>query len=694
MADVPPKSLRLQRLTWPCATLAVAIFVWLFAGPLFLARTIQFTLDARNAGPKWSLEWQDSTGASINGKWLAATPDASKELHIDVSGAVPNYKFERLALCWWDAPGTIVAEPAPVHLRERVLWITFVHDLRPLPDEPTTALGRDGAIRWPMPRWSVAQAADFGVLLLLLLAASGLVRLNLRVRFSRPHKQEAVHTGRPSKPELAALILVIVVNAWLAVRAPMLYCPDSMDYAVNARLLLDHLRDGHAMDHFNAWRMPGYSVFLAPFVSGIEHYNTALGWTQGFLAVMTAWLASRITRAYLGGPWAVLTLLLVGLAPVMLCWSRHAMPELLCTFLMTLIAWATVQRRLWVHAKLYWAILAAVGMGVATAALCYTRQNFQILAALLPFAVGAWSFVRQRPRAIVLAFTVFATTAACLAPWIIRNHEQFGRAQFSIGAGYTTAYSASEAHELDANQTGAFSCEEWQQGRVQANGTFDFLAKLRDAQDGPIARQTATLPDWTSLNDRAAAVARESTARHPDRRWRLSLRAFANLLGLWPFETPSFQENDYWSTPLRHPADDDLNHSAKPQDYMHLQRKMTQSFYDRTLQSTRAWSGSFQAVAFDAAYHVAKILRPIAAICFLVGLITAFRRAEWSLLILGLVPLAHAGALSFLLLSGIDRYQSPFIPLMAVLACYGITAIAGVIPRPDDPDSRTFAPAQ
>src|SRR4051812_40216271 len=86
---------------WGAVLFAVTAGVWLAGGPFFLSRSVEFTLAAKNAGPNWSLEWQDDTGAPINGMWLDVPVDAAGNAHIEVLQQVPNYKFDRLALRWW-----------------------------------------------------------------------------------------------------------------------------------------------------------------------------------------------------------------------------------------------------------------------------------------------------------------------------------------------------------------------------------------------------------------------------------------------------------------------------------------------------------------------------------------------------------------------------------------------------------------
>ncbi len=430
---------------------ALSVAIWLAIGPVFLSRTVEFTLAAKSAGEKWSLEWQDQDGSPINGVWLEPESDSTGTLHLDVKQAIPNYRFAKLALRWWEAPGAELLDPGPPRLTERVLWFHATPELaRSEANIDGTKLGHDsftsskpdGGAVWLVPQWTPARAIDLAAVCLFILlgaaAVYGVYSLgNLRARYN---------------PEVVAIIVVLVVHVWLALRSPLLFCPDSMDYAVNA---LRFIEKPVTVLHLNPWRMPGYSIFLIPFLRVATHYSMLLGCAQGVLAVLTALMASRITRAYLSRPWGALTILLVGLDPVLAVWTRHAMPEVLCAFLATLIGWILVQRDLWARSPLYWSIPAAVGVGILGAALCYVRGNYQVLVALAPFAVGAWAWASgQSRRGLILGFLAFASAAGCLVPAIMYNYREYKRAEFVVGSGYTQANSLLEARALDRNQTG------------------------------------------------------------------------------------------------------------------------------------------------------------------------------------------------------------------------------------------------
>jgi hypothetical protein len=682
------------------AAAVVAAGVRAVIGPVFVARWVYVTVDAAKPGVKWELEWQDRAGVAINGAWVDVVPRgkegaAPERVKVDLARRAPNYRFGYVALRWFGAPGLELRE-VRARVREKVLGLRFWLGVTGPEEMAGTsrrgagfgAAGPDGGVRWKLRWWSWAQVVDvaavFGIAFLLLLA------LRLAYRFGPRLK------GRYD-PGLAALLAVIGVNVWLALRAPMVYCPDSVDYAVNALRLAE--RPG--AEYFGPWRLPGYSVFLWPMVKWVVHFNTLLGWVQAVLAVLTAWLAGRIVRRLVGPAWGALAVLLVGMDPVLWLWTRHAMPEVLCGLLATVIAWAVMQGRFWRGASLGAAAGAALGLGVVGAGLCYVRGNFQVLAVMAPFAVAAGSFVpagwggeelgndaarrhwraRERLRAMVLALAMLAGTAACLAPWMVRNYREYGRAELVVGSGYSRAMSLLVWKAMDVDQAGAFPREQWERwrGGVVMDEVMEGLRSAR--QTGGTTEQKA----WAEFDRRAAEAARESMARDPARRWKTSGTALARLLGLWlGGELPEYD----WTRPLRGPTEKNLNHWAGPEAFGHLPGDKVGEVLERTTQSTRRWVRSGEAAVYAPIYDGVKGVRPLWAGLFLVGLVGALVRREWGLLIVGLAGLAHAGVLAVLLMNGSERYQAPWYPVMTVAACYGLAWVGSKRERAEGEGAR------
>jgi hypothetical protein len=577
-------------------------------------------------------------------------------------------------------PGVRVADPPAVTLVDRVLWWTTRTELprregfvegTTLTDGVHTASGADGALAWAMPVFTVAMALD-------VLALWGVLLAGWAAVFTAYHLKD----GRPwYTPQRAALAVVIGVHAWLILRAPLLYCPDSMDYLINTKLLVEN----RTFEHFSTWRLPGYSVFLAPMVGGLHRFNFAIGLAQGVLGILGAWLAGRTAGKFLPGPWGALALLVVGLDPVLLTYERHAMPEALCAFLTVAVSWTAVQGDFWAKAGPVKAGLGAVGLGLLLAGACYVRGNLMVVAGAAPFIVGAWSFLEgNRRRAVGLAVLCGVTVGAGLTPWVMRMKRQYGRAEFVVGTGYTRCISFADTFLIDLNQTAAYPRErwEWLAGQTASglmNGN-DIMNQTGLKEGTVVSRRIEGMHSWTARDTAAGILADETVARYPQKRWVECCRAFSNLIGLWPFE-PVWFDNESWSRPLRGVPGNGFNHRLKPgEGWRHQKRENVRDIYDRSIESTVDWSRSDQAGAFLKLWETSAVLRPLWAALMVVGTLCAVSRRQWPIAMLGVMVLGHAGVVAMHLLSGIDRYQVPMYPVMTVVGVYGVACLAGRAP--------------
>ena len=666
----------------PLVLLALAVAAWAAAGPLLLTRGAVIEASVQGQGAEWSLVWLAADGSVVNGRWVEVGEGA-----VRLEGPVANRGFECLGLRWSGA-GVRVADAPAATLVERVLWWESRTALRPgegaavLREGVWIAEGQEGMVAWRMPALTVAQVLDialvYGLLLMGAAAVWGLVRVG--------------DGGRWYTPERAALLLVVAVHAWMAVRAPLLYCPDSMDYAVNAKVLLET----GSFEHFNAWRLPGYSVFLAPFVAWLHGWNFGLGVAQGVLGVVTAWLAGRCVGSMLSGPWAALAMVVVGLDPVLLAYERTAMPECLTAFMAMLAVWVALRGTFWGGAGMAGGCAAAAGLGLLLGTACYVRGNMQLLVLLLPVAVAAWNARRGGwARGAVLGGVVLVVGVGCVVPWVVVNAGKYGRAEFVVGSGFTRAQSLVEAGLMDGNQAGVFP--RGQAERVDAElkerrlGWERFMGELRGIEGTPVAARTAGMHEWTRLDARAREASAESVARAPAARVKHAFEGAANLLGVWPSDEAGARENAYWSEPLRVWSEPGLNYRVGPEAYGHLRPEVVRGVYDRTVESTAPWTKSDQGGAFQRLWTFGEVARPVWGVLVLVGLVGAVGRRRWALCVVGAAVVAHAAYLSGALHTVIDRYQAPLFPVMGVLAVYGLACLAGAAREAGGAGSRAQA---
>jgi len=671
---------------WLVVLLPLVALAWVIRGPFLLERRVEMDVTARNAGEAWSLEWLDRSGGAINGRYLQL-PATSGDLTARVESPVSNQRFTTLLLRWRGMPGLEVQDPKNVILTDRVLWWSVRTPLErrhnflgnvERKDGVNRSTTADGGIAWAIPPFTMAMVAD--ALVLYAIVAAGLL-----VIWTAYH----IKDGRGwYTPERAAFTLVLGVHAWLSVRAPLAYCPDSMDYFVNTKQLIEE----GIWNQFNTLRLPGYTLFTAPMLAWTHEFSLALGITQGVLAVLTAFMCGRIVAAFIprresGHPWSALTMLLVGLDPVLITYERLGMPECLTAFLCVLCIYLSVQRRFWAERSLSVAALGSMGLGVLLAAACYVRGNMTLAAAVVPLAAGAWALVgTDRPqwrRAFLITGLTWATVAGGIAPWLAYMHDKYGRVAFVLATGYGRCVNLADTDREDLNQTAVFGRERWENiAARRADGRLNghqVMSELGLQEGTRLSEHIRGLHNWTAKDDASRVVADETAARNPEVHWAHSLRALCMQFALWPIE-PVWKDNEKWSGPLRGVPARHGNWWTKPENYKHFKRELTQDIYERTHSDDDRWTRSDESEVFAYWWSLAAQARPLWAALVVIGALAAITRRQWVLLIIGTLVLAHASVLAFHVLTGIDRYQAPMYPLMSVLAVYAIACLAGAAP--------------
>lgn len=697
MASLAEMKLCVQRLpqrVWVALAAAVLPLVaWCITGPVLLERRVEIAVraDKDHAGlvGAWSLEWARADGTTIDGMWLdvpkieppqpgPATVGPPKVLSPRAEPySLPGYRFDRVVLRWRGA-GMGLYDPGEVTLVDSIGGNRVRTMLRRVSQGGEGSTFRDGlyyadgesaTMAWRMPLLTVMQVADVGIMYLALWGA-GLAVWVITRRLA----------GQGFSPIRAAMAVVVAVHLWMAWKAPMLYCPDSMDYVYNANVF----SRTHTFAHFLSWRLPGYSMFLWPFLA-IEHFNATLGWVQAVMGLVTVWLAGRIVRTYLGPAWAALVILLVGIDPQLLNFERHAMPECLCTLMATLGVWTVTRGRFWGRSADIGRVLAALGLGLLLAGACYVRGNMMVLLGLLPLVMGVTAWLSgHRKSAVVLTLAAWMAGGAFLAPWVLKTKRGYGVYAFVVGSGYTRALSLAEDREMDLNQTNAFTAEEWEKIRVARQNkqmaAHGVLQELRDHVEGPMKDATAGLQPWTQQDARGRLLVAEALARHPTHRARHVGKMWLNQMGLWQVDGGVWQETSYWRLDLTQWVKG-INYRVRPEDFRHLVQADVKQLYDRTVDSTAPWNTSAHQDAFRYICQLGDALRPVLGAASILAVLCVAARRRWELVMLGVVFLAHSWALAAMLLTGIDRYQTPLYPLMWGMACFAFAVLAKGFPR-------------
>ena len=598
---------------------------------------------------------------------------------------LPTYAISSLALRWLDSPGATIRLSGVV-LEQRVFGIHVKRrPLRPVleGDAGLTTASRgqfesrtDAAsgtvwFRGDTNLGRTAHAVGFGMVFGALIA----LRLlgTVAIRLSR----RGGVLGVPY--EVVAGVVVITVHLGMANWAPRLLAPDSVDYVGDAATLVE---DG-TFSHFGSYRVPGYSVFIAPFLALFDQFAAALGWGQAILGILTAFCVCGILRPFVPRPWAAVGMLLVGLDPVLLTYERYALTECLTTFCVALAGWLLVRqcvRNLRAVPSVGSIILGGLILGVVCGLSAYVRPNLQMLIVMIPplLVLGCWR-VGVRWRAGAQAAIILVVAVACVTPWILRNKARFGQAQLALGTQANRLAGIWNFRIMDVNQTALFSCDDWQALRArQASG------RLSVYKAAPAIADSSRIDKPESLNGNAARevvyrrALEEATARRPLKTLRGVGVALAVQLGLWTkFKHSNTAEDVHWSAPLRgEVVPGKTNFLFVPEEADHWHRERMIELARRSRINIEYLRSSQAARWFNELFWTFRFTRPLLAVLFLVGLGFALFNRAYPIAGIGLIALAHAVAMAVLVLSMIDRYGAPFKPLMAAVVVYALFRLA------------------
>ncbi len=594
-------------------------------------------------------------------------------LPVPLRARLPNYPMHDLALAWTGpAPGPVAIANPRVQLR--VLGV-LVGD-EPLgvagaapaqgsfsvtPASPDAQLDFSPPPGVPLLGHALGVAAALGVLAGLMGVAVLVVR---RAR---------VGCYRWLTPQVGAILAVVLVRAWMVVWAPLLYCPDSMDYMLGAIRFAEH----GTLDRFNALRVPGYAVLLGAVWTLEGDFNLKLGIVQAMMGVATAVLAWDMSRRVLPRAWAVLVLLLVGLCPGLLTWERFAMSEAPSAFLMVLGLWLVARRGGWDLAgdrrRLGGALAYAALVGVVCTGAIYVRANLQLLLIVLPALAAAECWRRWGAvRALLIGAVLLAAGVGTLAPRLLKNRAETGRAAVIPAEGWMVGLLSWRTHALDENQTVAFDYPTWERlhrARAQGLGDYGFASEyIVPASSIPVR---ADVPPYLVANDRLDYLVRESFPRQPERRLRGAGDALVSLLGVRPWADPgNVHEHDFWSRPLRNRQEPGQKNYWNPGDLDGTPE--VRVLRDRTLRDIPA-SAVRHAVAFDAAFNFDyQLARPFLALLMLLGSCVAAWKRQPLVLAAAALAWGNTIALAWLIQCGIDRYAIPFEPMNRLIAVYAL----------------------
>src|SRR3989344_6640333 len=251
---------------------------------------------------------------------------------------------------------------------------------------------------------------------------------------------------------LAAVVIKIAFFLFAALHAPQAkFQIDTEWYVDSAHGIVKYgtfAREDEGRPQLEAFRTPGYPLFLALFhvLWGIPANGIII--LQILLALLTAWITYRAAAAihpHLGFLSAVIILF----DPTITIFSLVLLTETLCLFLMSLFLWHFI---LYLQNKrMKRLVLSALFLVLAT----YTRPiTLYLGGAVGIFIFYAWVRTKDLQKAVIHTAAFLIIVYSCLGAWQFRNSIHSGYNTFStititttdsdIGEGLYKKYSRSQ----------------------------------------------------------------------------------------------------------------------------------------------------------------------------------------------------------------------------------------------------------
>ncbi len=660
--------------------LLLAAIVWAAMHPWVVSRTIEIEFRAERvatgeAEPLIALEWRRSSDGVVNGRWLSeedlGPQRQRRQIRLELPG--PNYATDFYALRW--SRDAFDAELISAKERTEIRRIPLrSKDLPPLDAEVeitshrfagAEGMGASGAAGSPplgvVPH-AIGTASVFALLLLAALVCEGLRRLFPLAR------------GLRLSPELAALALLIGVRLWVIGFTPMMLWTDSALYTHHAKIFWDSGKVEDGGFHF----MPGYPVFLSPFVGLFENYTLPLGLVQAAMGVASAWLCFLILRPVVGRWWAIAGMLLLGLDPDIISFERWVLTETLGLFLVMLIAYLASREARRDPRKLggvAGSLASALALGLFCAAAVYVRSALQVLIVLIPVMLLAMRLPRLRILYTVQAVIVGVVAIGLLHPWMSSAKEQHGRYAMALSMNFTKIQCAQMSGVIDENQTTAFDRDRWlsidrqfREGRMSA---WNFANEVRSGEAFPRPEGSLTWINHRELVN--GYITDESYARKRSARVRAFIIAATTNLGLWTkWDHPRTNINIVeFTAPFRGRYWTDSNIPAPGVNRPWAETDLGPRA-ERTLDHLK---GSASAGYFEEWVYAWRLLRPIVGLLFLVGLVSSFFSRRYEVFSLAMIAVACAMAVALLTLCAVERYRSMITGLLVIVAIFGCAGL-------------------
>lgn len=496
---------------------------------------------------------------------------------------------------------------------------------------------------------------------------------------------------------LATAILFSVIVAFRVIATwatPFMMTSDGVDYLGSA----ERLAATGDIDSFPAYKAPLMTVLTAiPMWMGIHPFS-GLEVMHLVFGLATTVLTYATLRQVVSGGWTLAGTALVGLNPLLITMESYLLRETTAALIVAAMAYVLIvlmrpEETAWKRR-----IALAVLAGVIAAMGALLRENFLVMLALVPLGVLAAPFAGMPwSRRAVLAGVMLGTGLVLATPYMAFNAARLGTFSMTVPKVHINrALNAWSNETLDVNQSDLIPYEQWvaleRDNAVTPLGDYDVMMRFFEAnpQLKPEGLQLDPALGRSVLrrNQQLAAVwhegvskllTDESDERHAGAVMASRVQAAASLMGLWSFESHRSAAATTWlSTPFRrrpfgHSTNVLMDMTAASEDPRFRDRwgAIVPLVEERTVDLDSAVPRVF-AQWFNQLFWSNQVVRPVLALAVFAGVWWAVRRREWRMVLLGAVVLVNVGAAAWAVVTPVDRFAVPLIPMMVVVAVWGV----------------------
>jgi hypothetical protein len=461
---------------------------------------------------------------------------------------------------------------------------------------------------------------------------------------------------------------------------------------------LDYLFSAYTFAHgggfadFVPYKAPGLTLVLGLAMGATSHWPLLLHWMHAVLLVASAGLTWLTARRLMGEGTSARLLsagaaVLVGIHPVLLMYQCYLLREGASTFLIPLAGWLIV-RHVQDRPRGTQALISAGTLGAVCGLGALYRENFQTLLILGPVLM-AWGGLRAGgamrhtwKQALAQGAAAAIVSILIMSPWLFWMHNHYGFWSVTTPkTQFNRLINAWQNNLIDGTEL---------PGLARATNDYDYVARAvvqsGIVQQAPDEHYIDVVIDALThraaeTSDLCAKLLHTAIARRPAHAANDAAKAALSLSGLWNIEHPAAHVNAWLALPLRGLAAPTSDNYYFDVDGMLAHSRFTprrerfDEIFAQSRVSTERLSASPPAKVFNAWFLMFEKGRPVLAVLTLIGCFFAVHRRNPGAIALALLVVVNILGAAILMMTVVDRFAAPMLPLMILVAAYSVHSL-------------------